>query len=399
MATTAEENNEGVQSKKRKTKDLPECLAYLNEANFKTKLKTRLETDNKDKEGEVMVAYKVMLEEGVGTFDLNTLTLDQMRKLCKNVGVRYVNKCNKFQCRKALWVLAEYQNQKEMESAQNYTTASEKMTNNIVRITNIIFSHDFLESFLALNDIKTRVDHETHDLPKHFWDDVAEAMNGSDDDDSSALEVVLSPQDNHFDEIDSLNLHDFDIMTSSAIKKKVCMLFKIRKVIQENMTVSGEHDSDPYNFVEVAMKKVGRVGMSLLGCYYFFRVCDKNPEADVRYSVEIDDILRGGNTETSSNADSDGPSSNIKKEAYQNEKKRAYAAMADISDVAKNIAAEMKETNRLAQESTDALKEKNRLVDEKNRLARQAQLIAVAQHLGKHEILENLLASFSSSSG
>ena len=71
MATTVEENNEGVQSKKRKTKDLPECLAYLNEANFKTKLKTRLETDNKDKEGEVMVAYEVMLEEGVGTFDLN----------------------------------------------------------------------------------------------------------------------------------------------------------------------------------------------------------------------------------------------------------------------------------------------------------------------------------------
>ena len=46
----------------------------------------------------------------------------------------------------------------------------------------------------------------------------------------------------------------------------------------------------------------------------FFKVCDKNPEVDVRYSVEMDDILRG-NTETSSNADSDGPSSNIKKEA------------------------------------------------------------------------------------
>ena len=72
--------------------------------------------------------------------------------------------------------------------------------------------------------------------------------------------------------------------------------------------------------------------------------------------------------------------------------------MADISDVAKNIAAEMKETKRLAQESMDALKEKNRLVDEKNRLAWQAQLIAVAQHLGKHKILEDLLASFSSSS-
>ena len=67
------------------------------------------------------------------------------------------------------------------KNSQNYTTASEKMTNNIVCTTNIIFSHEFLESFLALNDIKTHVDYETHDLPKHFWDDVAEAMNGSDD--------------------------------------------------------------------------------------------------------------------------------------------------------------------------------------------------------------------------
>ena len=59
MATTMEDNNADAR-KKRKTKDLPEVLTYLNQANFKTQLKARLETDNKEMGGEVMVAYEVM---------------------------------------------------------------------------------------------------------------------------------------------------------------------------------------------------------------------------------------------------------------------------------------------------------------------------------------------------
>ena len=42
-------------------------------------------------------------------------------------------------------------------------------------------------------------------------------------------------------------------------------------------------------------------------------------------------------------------------------KKRAFAAMTDMSGVAKSMAEEMKETNRLALESTEALKKKNEL--------------------------------------
>jgi len=55
------------------------------------------------------------------------------------------------------------------------------------------------------------------------------------------------------------------------------------------------------------------------------------------------------------------------------DKKRAYAALVDMSNVAKNIAKEMKETNRLAQEAS--------------KMAKKSQLIALAQHLGKNDIL------------
>ena len=219
-----------------------------------------------------------------------------------------------------------------------------------------------------MNDSKKRVDHETGELPKNFLEDVLEA-----NDDDTALQIIIAEEDEHYEEIKSVRLQEFDIMSSSAIKKKVNQLLKVRKQLQKNMTISGEHDSNPYNFVEVAMNSIGKNGLSLLGCYYFFKRCEDNPEVDVCFSQEMDDALKG-NTDYALPSDA----------SSKGEKKRAYAAMVDISNVAKSIAAEMKETNRLAQEAAN--------------LAKQSQLIAVAQHLGKNDILETILASFSSAS-
>ena len=77
---------------------------------------------------------------------------------------------------------------------------------------------------------------------------------------------------------------------------------------------------------------------------------------DVTYTVTLDDAIKG-------NTDDDLgvyiPSEATAKNDLRNEKKRAYAAMTDMSGVAKSMAVEMKETNRLALESTEALKKKN----------------------------------------
>jgi hypothetical protein len=172
------------------------------------------------------VAYEFKLEgnDEATTIEISSLNRDQIRKLCKNVGLQYINKCSsKFQCCKALWVLAKYQHGRGRDSIA-YSTVSDKMTNNIIRLTNIIvlFSHEFFDSFITLNDNKTRVDHETHDLPKDsFWEDITtEAMNGLDDDNVTPLLIVLLPDDSHYDEVEALNLRIYDIMTSAAIKKR-----------------------------------------------------------------------------------------------------------------------------------------------------------------------------------
>jgi hypothetical protein len=61
------------------------------------------------------------------------------------------------------------------------------------------------------------------------------------------------------------------------------------------------------------------------------------------------------------------------------DKKKAYAAIVDMTNIASTtIANEMKETNRLA---------------------RQSQLIQLAQHLGKADMLEDLLQDLKQSGG
>jgi hypothetical protein len=261
-----------------------------------------------------------------------------------------------------------------------------------------------LDSFLALNDIKNRVDHETGGMPEDFWADVAEALNGSSEDDNSALEVVLSEEDPHYGEIMQLDLEDFDIMTSSAIRKKFNMLLKVRKVMEKNMTQSGEHDNNAYNFVDLAMERVGGTGLTTIGCYYFFVRCEATPEVDVCFADTMDLALMG-NTESSPIEDSvlTTSSGGTTTTTIAFDKKRAYAAIVDMSNIASTIANEMKETNKIGRDTANEMKESNRLANatataiiEKNRISKHSQLITLAQHLGKEDMLEKLLADLAS---
>jgi hypothetical protein len=88
-------------------------------------------------------------------------------------------------------------------------------------------------------------------------------------------------------------------------------------VMQQNiMTVSGEHNSDPYNFLEVAMKKIGTRGLTLLVAIIFLKLCDKNPEVNVSHSIQMDDILKGS-------TDDDHKTDGSLKIKNENHKKRA----------------------------------------------------------------------------
>ena len=61
--------------------------------------------------------------------------------------------------------------------------------------------------------------------------------------------------------------------------------------MKENMTKSGTHDSDPYNFVEVAMR--GFTGLTPISVFYFYKWCDEHPDIDSVFQPFINDDLKG----------------------------------------------------------------------------------------------------------
>ena len=151
---------------------------------------------------------------------------------------------------------------------------------------------------------------------------------------------------------------------------------KVRAKIKKNMTVSGEHDSDPFNFTEVARKSVRGGALTNIGCYYFFIRCNEYPEVDVCFNLQLDDKV-AGNTDDKNVLNVPTPGSSGKKLAMK--------TMVDISNFSQEIAAEMKETNRLALEA--------------NKVAKSNQLIQLAQLLGKTDALEHMFANFAAASG
>jgi hypothetical protein len=133
-----------------------------------------------------------------------------------------------------LWILANHQDQREKDG-ERITTVSERTSSNIIQLCNEIFSHNFFDNFLKLNHTKTRSNHETGGLPSNFWCDVAEALNGAceDDNTNSALNIVLSVENPHYDELLDLDLTDYDLLTALVNTKKFNMLMKVRKVVQK----------------------------------------------------------------------------------------------------------------------------------------------------------------------
>ena len=57
------------------------------------------------------------------------------------------------------------------------------------------------------------------------------------------------------------------------------------------MTKSRTHDSDPYNFVEVAMR--GFTGLTPISVFYFYKWCDKHPDIDSVFQPFMNDDLKG----------------------------------------------------------------------------------------------------------
>jgi hypothetical protein len=119
------------------------------------------------------------------------------------------------------------------------STLLETMTSNIIRSTNTIFM-----TFLTLSNIINRVDHAHQVNSQSYLGRFAEAMSGSAENDT-ALQLFTAEEEDSYEEVKSLDLQYFDIVTATAIRNKVFRLLKVRKDIKKNVTLFNRYHYNP----------------------------------------------------------------------------------------------------------------------------------------------------------
>jgi hypothetical protein len=355
-SNTASNNNPEDPKTKRKVKVFPPVLAKVTDDDRKNfGLALELDPNPKSKYfgSECLVAQTVTVkDDDTGEeilYDLKPLVLDHLRQLCRNVGVCNAGSMNKFELRKALAAFINYQNELDRKGISATSTAS-RLTSTICRAVNVVFSENFVKDFMSINDRHSRQSHETHKTYKGFWINAALAHNscfansteiemdtnntesnnnGSDSDDSnesggkdSFRDMEDSDDDDSGDggtkgdcfssilnmdndphiaiglvDDKQINLMQVSQFDTKAFRKKINDLFKIRRRMKENMTVSGTHDNEAWNFVESAMASSGcKGGFTKIGVYYFYKRCEGCDGIDAVFSPFLDPDLLGDST-------------------------------------------------------------------------------------------------------
>lgn len=315
-----------TKASKTKAKPLLDELCAITDQDFAL-FSYRLEVDpNKKSDSygrEYKLAYKVEIPKktGVGDedkqyFEINQLTVIQMRAFARQLGVSNCGSMNKFDIRKSIANTFLYR-EKLHKAGISAGSSWARSTNTVCRAINVVFSSEFVDDFLKTNDRKVRRDHETANTFKTFWIRACDAFNAVDvmsdhdsDDDSDDshdqdnenevedgdpyVQMVVPDGDGHlFEYMNSkeFNLKQVDHLQTDAFRKKITTLFKIRRVIKANMTQSGTHDNEAWNFVQAAMK--GMSGVTKEGAYYFYLRCEATPGIDAHFQPFMPSHLKG----------------------------------------------------------------------------------------------------------
>ena len=304
----------------RKIKPLPDSIANMTSADsHRLVMLEELDPHSKSKTyGKSL--HVVSRVKGIGQNNedivLDQLTTNQVHLFARNIGVPNLGLKNKFVCHLAIASHFEFQQQLS-NFGLSPTAWANQTTANVCRAVNVILSEQFIKDLKKVNERKSQGDHESGNTHKHFWIRIVMAYNNRLDDDvvedqSTEHTAVAFPEDiesttdddfatlivlydnpvlAELETNEEIDLAQFEQMETNAFQKKCLDLFKVQSIMKENMTKSGTHGSDPYNFVEVAMR--GFVGLTHISVFYFYKWCDKHPDIDSVFQLFKNDALKG----------------------------------------------------------------------------------------------------------
>jgi hypothetical protein len=372
----------------RKKYPLPPELVGVSEKDFQSftmamEVDTSATSETSGEEFLVVQQFKTKTMDAEGkekVIVMKDLSLDHLREIAKSVGVTNTSSMNKFVCRKQLAVVCQYQ-AKLLEKGLKATSYSARLTSNICRAINVVFSSEFFDDFAKVNDRKTRADHEGDTTHKAFWVRAATAYNsintGDDldslDSDDEFCKIVYDNDDCHLYDLDhnpDINLQLVDPFTTEAFKKKILTLFKVRITMKKNMTKSGEHGNDPWDFIQLAMKDF--TGLTKIGVYYFYTRCEANPAIDGTFQPFLDSSLKGSTidigVESASHVSSIPGSAKKRKheQAFEDMFGKHEKLMSKMSQHHVKIEAHNEKMEELQQKSIDMMSEQNKKMEDSN---------------------------------
>ncbi|KAG7367525.1 hypothetical protein IV203_030196 [Nitzschia inconspicua] len=320
--TGAEEDSESPLAKRAKTSSrddtLPPELDGLTEKDYHriTSAEVVLDKDHSahgfEKGERYSMAMSIASEDGdQPAIDITKLHLSKLRKLGKNFGIKMISKMPSAVIRIHLARNSHIGSILDNGTNLRPPAPPEKIKQNtIVRLVNVIFSQGFIQGLMEWNNHRKRADHETGvgGTMDRFFVQVRTAMYGLDD---GGEENIADVDDSHEqrsldsldtgDEDDNFGLQRDDLllerttgandpyaslsrfeertdldpgkymkMPSQTLHSWTKDLLRARKKLLENMKKSGEHDSDMYSFVRIALKGTNLVKtIGEFTLYYF----------------------------------------------------------------------------------------------------------------------------------
>jgi hypothetical protein len=116
--------------------------------------------------------------------------------------------------------------------------------------------------------------------------------------------------------------------------------------MKDNMTVSGTHNSDPWNFVDIANKIPGGRRLPKVGVLYFYRRCEEFPDVDAAFQTFLDDSLKGSTIEVNHRSSTDSNKQSSKKFKEEKDKKDAYSLITEMAHYSSQTYDEFQRSNK-----------------------------------------------------
>jgi hypothetical protein len=365
----------------RKQPLLPPGFESINSNNISSKLSIIDELDpsvRTSDRGPFQVAKSIVIqqenEDGAVIdvdFDLDSLTSDQLRLLCKQVRCSGYASLSKYNCRKQLAAHAGLMRLYDQASRNDTMSSIKKRLNSDFRKVNTFFHKEMFEQVKSMNRLMKRADHEDGNTEKNTYIAMAELYNTTQPEFSIDMvdiniETDVGNRLANTEAICDADLTQFIPIADDglAFKKFIREMFVLRKKIKANMTtVSGTHSNDPYDFIDVAMKTY-RFAIHRLAVYYFFVKCEDNLSIDDEFQTSMPDELMGSSTNNMRDGGTTACSSVTASASAGTKRKMKNDVLESVTEGINSIAAVMatKEKREIKKDKRAAAKEE-RLAD------------------------------------